>query len=132
MTRLRKVACLPCSAQAGQIARAVAGADGGEVFTEGDIAHVMEAGFDAPVAAAGGLKLGAVAGGVGAAGEGDLQFFGHRAGLQMMGGAEDEGGLGGVGKAGLLRGDGEGVDLAGFMSAVALAQSDVRREKRRP
>ena len=132
MTRLRKVACLPCSAQAGQIAGAVAGADGGEVFAEGDIAHVREAGFDAPVAATGGLELGAVAGGIGAAGEGDLQFFGHREGFEMMGGAKDEGGLGGVRKPGLLRGDGEGIGLAGFMPAVALAQGEVRREKRRP
>ena len=48
-----------------------------------------------------------------------------------MSGADDKGSLHGMGKVGLLGGDLKGIDLAGFMPAVALAQGDVRREKKR-
>jgi len=48
-----------------------------------------------------------------------------------MSGADDKGGLHGMGEVGLLGGDLKGIDLAGFMPAVALVQSEVRREKKR-
>lgn len=48
-----------------------------------------------------------------------------------MSGADDEGRLNGVWEIGLLGGNLKGIDLAGFMSAVGLVQSDVRREKKR-
>jgi hypothetical protein len=50
----------------------------------------------------------------------------------VMRGADDHGGLGGVGEVGGLGRDGEGVNLAGFMPAVGLVQREVRREKKRP
>ncbi len=50
----------------------------------------------------------------------------------MMSGAPDHRGLGGVRKSRILRSDFEGVNLTGFMPAVALVQSDVRRGEKNP
>jgi len=118
-------------AQGGQIARGVAGADGGAVLTEGDIAHVMEGVFDAPVSAASALELRAVQALMRAAGEEDFQFLGDAAGFEVVGGAHDQGRLSGVGESGLFGGEGEGVEGAGFMPAVGLGEGEVLREKKR-
>lgn len=117
-------------AQSGQILGSVSGANRRSVFTEGDIAHIMD-GFDPPVTAPEGLQLGRIHLGGGAAAEDDFGFFGHRDGFEMVSGADNDGGLDGVGEAGLGRRDLKGIDLAGFMSAVGLVQSDVRRGKKR-
>ena len=43
-------------AQRGQVPRRVLRMDGGRIFAEGDIAHIVDP-FEAPVTAAGGLEL---------------------------------------------------------------------------
>ncbi len=48
-----------------------------------------------------------------------------------MSGADDESGLDGVWEIGLLGCNLKGVHLAGFMTAMALVQGDVRRKKKR-
>ncbi len=50
----------------------------------------------------------------------------------MMSGAPDHRGLGGVRESRVLWSDFEGVNLTGFMPAVALVQSDVRRGEKNP
>ena len=117
-------------AQSGQILGSVSGAHRRSIFAEGDLAHIMD-GFDPPVAAAEGLQLVRIHLGGGAAAEDDFGFFGHRDGFEMVRGAENDGGLDGVGEAGLGGSDLKGIDLAGFMSAVGLIQRDVRRGKKR-
>ena len=47
-----------------------------------------------------------------------------------MSGAEDEGGLKSVWEIGLLGRNLKGIDFAGFMTAMALVKSDVRRGKK--
>ena len=117
-------------AQSGQILRSVSGANHRSIFAEGDIAHVMDT-FDPPVAAPEGLQLSRIHLGSGTAAENDFGFFGDTDRFEMMSGAGNDGRLDGVGKAGLSGSDLKGIDLAGFMSAVGLVQSEVRREKKR-
>ena len=83
------------------------------------------------MAAAEGLQLGRVHLGSRAAAEHDLGFLGDLEGFEMVSGAGNDGGLNRMSKAGLCGGDLKGIDLAGFMPAVALAQGDVRRGKKR-
>jgi len=65
------------------------------------------------------------------AAEDDFGFLGDRGGFEMVRGADNDGGLDGVREAGLGGSDLNGIDLAGFMSAVGLIQRDVRRGKKR-
>ena len=118
-------------AQGGQVAGAVAGAGGAQIFAEGDIPHVVDR-FDGPVAAAQGLQLGRIHFVGGAAAQEDFGFLAHAQRFEVVGGADNDRGLGGVGKAGLLGSNGKGIDLAAFMPAVPLVQRDVRRGKKRP
>ena len=83
------------------------------------------------MAAAEGLQLGRVHLGSRAAAHDDLGFFGDLQGFEIVIGASNDGGLNRMGKARLFGGDLKGIDLASFMPAVALVQSDVRREKKR-
>lgn len=108
----------------------MAGANGGEVFSESTIPDVVKT-LDAPVTPTHGLKLCGVESFIGTTTKNDLHFLTNFAGLEMMGRTEDKRGLGGVGKAGLFRGDREGKNLSGFMPTMTLVQSDVRREKKR-
>ncbi len=117
-------------AQRGQILGSVAGAHRRSIFAEGDVAHMMD-GFDLPVAAPKGLQLGRIHQGRGAAAEDDFGFLGDRDGFEMVSGADNDGGLDRMGEAGLGGSDLKGIDLAGFMSAVSLVQSDFRRGKKR-
>jgi len=117
-------------AQRGQVLGSVSSANRRSIFAEGDVAHMMD-GFDLPVAAPEGLQLGRIHLGRGAAAEDDFGFLGDRDGFEMVSGADNDGGLDGVREAGLGGSDLKGIDLAGFMSAVSLVQSDVRRGKKR-
>jgi hypothetical protein len=108
----------------------MAGADRRGIFAEGDIAHVMER-FDGPVAAAKALQLGSVHLRSRAAAQEDLGLFGDLNAFEMMGGAQDEGGLDGVWEAGLFGRNLKGVDLAGLMASMSLVQCEVRRGKKR-
>lgn len=117
-------------AQGGEILGSVPGTDRRLIFAEGDIPHVVDT-FDRPVAAPEGLQLSGVHLGGWATAEHDFGFFGDAEGFEMVSRAANDSGLDGVGKAGLLGSDLKGIDLAGFMSAVALVQRDVRREKKR-
>ena len=117
-------------AQSGQILGGVSGSNRRSIFAEGDIAHIMD-GFDPPVAAPEGLQLGRIHLGCGATAEDDFGFLGDRDGFEMVSGADNDGGLDGVREAGLGGSDRKGIDLAGFMSAMSLVQSDVRRGKKR-
>lgn len=119
-------------AQGGQIVGSMSGADGGAIFAEGDIADVVDRIFNGPVTSAKELDFGGAHLRGWATGQKNFRFFGHAHRLEMMSRAADDGGLGGVREAGVLRSDFEGVDLASLMPAVALVQSDVRREKKRP
>ena len=118
-------------AQRGQVLGCVFGANGRAIFTEGDIAHVVDGILDGPVASAEGLELSGVHLSGWTAGDHDFGFFADVNGFEMMSGADNDGGLDGVRKPGSLRGDLEGINLAGFMPTVPLVQSDVRREKKR-
>ena len=116
---------------AARLRGAVAGAGGAQIFAEGDIAHVVDR-FDGPVAAAQGLPLGRIHFVGGAAADDDFGFLAHAPRFEVVGGADNDRGLGGVGKAGLLGGNGKGINLAAFMPAVPLVKREVRREKKRP
>lgn len=111
--------------------RSVFGAGRGPILAKGYIAHVMDV-FDPPVTAARPLDLSRAQSSRWAAGHEDLGFFGDPNRFEMVGGADDHGGLGGIREARILRSDFEGINLPGFMPAVSLVQSDVRREKKRP
>lgn len=108
------------------------GTNGGPIFAEGHVPDVMDGIFDGPVTPAGDLDLSRAQLSGRAAGEEKFGFFGHAQGLEMMGRADNDGGLGGMREASGLGSHFEGIDLPRFMPAVSLAQSDVRREKRRP
>jgi hypothetical protein len=118
-------------AQGGEVQGSMSGAHGGSIFAEGDVTHVMQRTFNGPMPAAEGLELCGVHFRVRAAGEDDFDFFSDAQGLEVMSGANEDGGLQGMREAGLFRCDLKGIDLAGFMTAVGLVQSDVRREKKR-
>ena len=117
-------------AQGGEVLGGVSGTDRRLIFAEGHIPHAVDT-FDPPVAAAEGLELSGVHLGSGATAEHDFGFFADADGFEMVRGASNDSGLNGVGKAGLLGRDLKGIDRAGFMSAVALIQSDVRWGKKR-
>lgn len=118
-------------AQSGEVFGSMSGPGGRSILAEGHIADVVERVLDCPVTAAKGLDLSSVHFGGRAAGEEDFDFFGDAKGLEMMGGAADHRSLDGVRKPRALRSDFEGKDLPGFMPAVALIQSNVRRGKKR-
>jgi hypothetical protein len=118
-------------AQGGQIIGGMSGANGGAILAKGDITDVVKWVFDGPVTAAEGLDLSGVHCGGGTTGEEDFGLFGDTTVLEMMSGAADHNGLGGVRESSGLRGDFEGIDFTGLMSAVTLVEGDVRREKRR-
>jgi len=101
------------------------------IFTERNIANVVERVLDGPVAPAESLELSGVHFGGWTTGEEDFGFFGNAKGLEMMSGAAHHRRLDGVRESRALRSDLKGIDRTGFMSAVALVQSDVRREKKR-
>src|SRR5260221_3740960 len=107
------------------------GPGGRAILAEGHVADVVERVLDRPVTAAKGLELSGVHCGGRAAGEEDFHCFGNANGLEMMGGASEHRGLDGVRESRALRSDCERIDLPGFMPAVALVQSDVRRGKKR-
>lgn len=117
-------------AQGCQVLYRVAGADGGGIFAESNVAHVVDR-FDAPMAPAARLDLrrGELAGG--AAADNDFGVFGDLEVFEMMGSADNQRGLDGVREAALFGGDFKGPNLAGFMPAMALVNRDVRREKKR-
>ena len=117
-------------AQGRQVLRAVAGVHGGGIFAEGHIAHVMHR-FDAPMATASGLQLRRVHLRLRAAAQDQFDIFGDPHPLEMVRGADDEGGLEGVGKTALLGSDFKGPDFAGFMASMALVNREVFREKKR-
>lgn len=108
----------------------MAGADRRGIFAEGDIAHVMER-FDGPVPAAKALQLRCVHLRSRATAQEDLSLFGDLNAFEMMGGAQDEGGLDGVWEAGLFGCNLKGVDFAGFMAPMPLVQGEVRWGKKR-
>lgn len=83
------------------------------------------------MAAAEALELSGVHFGSWAAAEDDFGFFGDAQGFEMMGGAVNQGCLDSVRETALFGSNLEGTDFAGFMPAVALVQSDVRRGKKR-
>jgi hypothetical protein len=107
-------------------------ADGGAIFPQSDITDVVDRILNAPVASPGKLDLSGAHLGGGATGQGDLEFLGHAEAFEMMSGAPDHRSLGGVRESRVLRSDFEGVNLTGFMPAVALVQSDVRRGEKNP
>lgn len=118
-------------AQSGEVFGCMTGPSGRAILAEGHIADVVERVFDGPVAAAKRLELSSVHFSGRAAGEEDFHFFGNVPGLEMMGGASEHRGLDGVRESRALRSDFERIDRPGLMPAVALVQSDVRREKKR-
>src|SRR6266700_347866 len=96
----------------------MAGAHSGSIFPEAHIAHVVDR-FNGPVAAPEGLQLSGVHWGSGPTAQYDFGFLGDTHRLEMVSGTGNDGGLNGVGKAGLRGTQFTGIDLAGFMSAVA-------------
>ena len=108
----------------------MARADGGGVFAEGDISHVVS-GFDAPMATAKGLQLCRIHLRVRAAAQDQFGLFGDPHAFEVVSGADEDGGLDGVWKAALLGGDFKGPDLTGFMASMALVYGDMLREKKR-
>lgn len=118
-------------AQCGHISRRLFFANRGPIFAEGDIADVVDWIFDAPVATARGLESGGIQFDSRAGGQDDLNVFSDMNALEMVSGADNDSGLGNVRKTDYLRSDFEGINRAGFMPAMSLAQSDVRREKKR-
>jgi len=117
-------------AQGRQVLRAVAGAGGGSIFAEGDIAHVVDR-LDTPMATASGLPLRRVHLRVRATAQDQFQVLGDPDAFEMVSGADDDGGLDGVREAALLGCDFKGPDLAGFLAPVALVNRDVLRKKKR-
>jgi hypothetical protein len=118
--------------QGSQVIRSVSGADSGAIFAEGDVTDVVDRIFNAPVTPAKGLDLSGAHFRGWTTGQEDLGFLGDAQAFEMMSGAADHRCLGGMGKARVLRSDFEGIDLASFMPAVALVQSDIRRGKKNP
>ena len=118
-------------AQGGEVLGSMPGVGGRAILAESDIADVVDGIFDGPVTAAKGLDLSGIHFGGGATGEEDFDFFGNAKGLEMMSGAAHHRRLDGVGESRAFRSDFEGIDLTGFMPAVALVQGEVRREKKR-
>ena len=118
-------------AQSGHVLRSVSGANGRLIFAEGDIADVVDGIFNGPMAPAADLEPSGVQLGGRAAGQEDFDFFRDAKRFEMMGGADHDRGLGGMGKPAAFGSDLEGINLAGLMPAVALVQSEVRREKKR-
>src|SRR3990172_4781768 len=118
-------------AQSGHVLRSVSGANGRLIFAEGDIADVVDGIFNRPMAPAGDLEPSGVQLGGRAAGQENFDFFRDAKGFEMMGGADHDRGLGGMGKTAAFGSDLEGINLAGLMPAVALVQSEVRRKKKR-
>ena len=117
-------------AQGRQVLGSMAGANGGGIFAESNVAHVVDR-FDTPMASAAVLHLRRGELARGAAADDDFGVFGDLEVFEMMGGANNQRGLGGVREAALLRGYFEGPDLAGLMPAMALVQGDVGRGKKR-
>mgnify|MGYP001017976373 CR=1 FL=1 len=117
-------------AQRGEVSRPMAGSDGGQVLTEGNVTHVVKA-FDAPVPAAELLDLSRIHAVGRTTGNQDFGFLAYPHLLEMVGGAAEHRGLHGVRETGLLGRDREGIDFAGFMPSVSLIERDVRREKKR-
>ncbi len=91
----------------------------------------MDGIFDGPVTAARNLDLSRAQLSGWAAGEEDFGFFGNLNGFEMMSRPDNDRRLGSVREARVMRIDFEGIDLTGFMSAVTLVQSKIRREKKR-
>jgi len=108
-------------AQRGEVIGSMSGSDGGSILAESNITDVVNGIFDGPVTAAKGLDLSGVHFGGWATGEEDFGFFGNAKGFEMMSGAAHHRRLDGVRESRALRSDFEGIDLTGFMSAVALA-----------
>src|SRR6188768_1947328 len=109
----------------------MSGAGGRAILAEGDITDVMDGIFDAPVTAAKGLDLTGVHFGGGATGEQNFGFFGNAKRLEMVGGSVYHRSLDGVRETGTFRSNLERIDLTGFVAAMGLVQSDVRRGKKR-
>lgn len=117
-------------AQGRQVLRGVAGAHGGGIFAESDIPHVVDR-LDAPMATASGLQLRRVHLRMRAAAQDQFGLLGDPHTFEVVSGADDDGGLDGVGEAALLGRDLKGPDLAGLMASMALINRDVLREKKR-
>jgi len=66
-----------------------------------------------------------------AAAQDQFNLLGDPDAFEMVSGADDDGGLHGVGEAALLGGDFKGPDLAGFMASMTLVYGDVLRKKKR-
>lgn len=118
-------------AQSGHVLRSVSGAYRRLIFAEGDITDVVDKIFNRPMAPTGDLEPSGVQLGGRAAGQEDFGFFRDANRFEMMGGADNDSGLDGVGETAAFGGDLEGMNLASLMPAVALVQSEVRREKKR-
>lgn len=101
------------------------------ILAEGNVAHAVGP-FDAPVAAAEGLHCRGVHLGGGATAQEEFDFFRDADRFEVMGGADQDGGLRGVRETGLRGRRFKGIDLAGFLSAVPLVHRDGRREKKTP
>src|ERR1700682_48351 len=106
----------------------MAGADRRGIFVERDVAHAVEA-FNSPMTAAEGLDLSGIHFRCRSATDQDFGFFGDPNRFEMMSGADDDSPEDGIGKAGLFRSDFKGINFTGFVAAMALAQSDVRRQR---
>ena len=117
-------------AQGRQVLWPVAGADGGGIFAQSNVAHVMDR-FDAPMAPAAVLYLRRGELARGAAADDDFDFFANPEFFEMVSGADNQSRLDRIGEAALLGGDFKGVDLTGFVPAMALVKGDMRREKKR-
>src|ERR1019366_1827962 len=116
-------------AQGGQVLDNVVSVSRRTIFAEGDVAHVMDGVFKGPMPPAEPLDLSGVHFLSRATGEGDFSLFGDANRLEVMSGAGDDRRLSRMRESGAFGSHGEGIDLAGLMPAVALAQRDVRREK---
>jgi hypothetical protein len=86
-------------AQGGEVDRAVAGAVGGVVFGEGDVADVVDR-LDGPVFARESGEVGGAGFGAGEAGDGVEDLAGDRAGLVVLPPSGDLDCLSGVGQGG--------------------------------
>ena len=118
-------------AQGGMVSRSGFGAGGGLILSESDISNVVERVLDRPMPPAEGLDLSGAHFGGRTTAEQDFDFFANADGLEMVSGALYHRCLDRVGESRALWSGLERIDLTGFMPTVALAQSDVRREKKR-